>query len=94
MRLARRTKSNGLPTAVLSGSLGAPSVARQWALGRDWALVAAKELPAARKAAGSRVVSGCEPVPDWGFRALVARRSDRSVDWGGPWQEPNIGGLC
>lgn len=69
-----------LPAVVLSGSLGARSVARQWAPGRDWALVAGKELPAARQAAGSRVVSGCEPVPDWGFRASVAGCSDRSVD--------------
>src|SRR5215211_8004056 len=75
-----RTKSNGLPAAVLSGSLEAPPVARQWAPGRDCALVATKELPAARQAAGSRVVSGCELVPDWGFRASVAGCSDRSVD--------------
>jgi len=77
---AGRAKSNGLPAAVLSGSLEAPPVARQWAPGRDCALVATKELSAARQAAASRVVSGCEPVPDWGFRASVAGCSDRSVD--------------
>ena len=68
---AGRAKSNGLLAAVLSGSLEAPPVARQWAPGRDCALVATKELSAARQAAASRVVSGCEPVPDWGFRASV-----------------------
>src|SRR5215216_2285607 len=77
---ARRAKSNGCRRRCCRDLWGRGRWHANWAPGRDWALVAGKELPAARQAAGSRVVSGCEPVPDWGFRASVADCSDRSVD--------------